>query len=57
MWLSILLHLCAAIAMSVACAVAFRALTLSPRAGVLAGLCLYAAAFALTFVGEGSEDG
>ncbi len=56
MWLFILLHLCAATALSAASAMTFRALTLSPRAGALAGLCLYAAAFALTFVGEGSEE-
>lgn len=55
MWLSILLHLCAATAIAVASAVTFRALTLSPWVGALAGLCVYAAAFALTFVGESSE--
>lgn len=56
MRLSVLLHLCAATALSVASAVTFRAMTLPPWAGALAGLCLYAAAFALTFVGEGPED-
>lgn len=55
MWLSILLHLCAAAALSAASAAVFRVLTLSPPAGALAGLCLYAAAFALTFAGERSE--
>jgi len=55
-WLSVLLHVCAAAALSAASSVAFRFLTLSPWAGALAGLCLYAAAFALTLVGELSED-
>jgi hypothetical protein len=55
-WLSILLHLCAAAATTVACAVAFRILTFPPWAGALCGLCLYAAALAVTFVGEGAED-
>lgn len=51
MWLSILLHLCAAAAMTGACALAFLALTFSPWAGVLFGLCLYAVPLALTFGG------
>jgi hypothetical protein len=55
-WLSVLLHACAAAALSAASAVAFRFLTLSPWAGALAGLCLYAAAYALTLVGERPED-
>lgn len=56
MWLSILLHLCAAAAIAVASAVTFRAMTLTPWVGALAGICVYTAAFALTFVGESSED-
>ena len=54
--MSVLLHVCAAAALAGASAAAFRFLTLSPRVGALVGLCLYAAAFALTFAGEGSED-
>lgn len=56
MWLSVLLHLCAAAALTGSSAVAFRVLTLSPWAGALFGLCLYAATLALTFVGEWSDE-
>ena len=55
-WLPILLHLCAAAALTGTCAVAFRALTFSSWAGALFGLCLYAGSLALTFVGERSDD-
>ncbi len=55
-WLSILLHLFAAMSLSVASALTCRALLILPSwAGVLVGLCLYAAAFAGTFMEERSE--
>ena len=56
MWLSILLHLFAALSLSVASALACRALLILPSwAGGLMGLCLYAAAFAVTIMEERSE--
>ena len=57
MWPSVPLHLSAAAALAAACAVTFRAATLSPWAGALLGLCLYAGAFALTFIADRPEDG
>jgi hypothetical protein len=55
-WLSVFLNVCAVAALSAASAATFRFLTLSAWAGALAGLCLYAAAVALTFVGERTGD-
>ena len=56
MWLSVLLHFCAAAALATASAVTFRAATLPAWAGALLGLCLYAGALALTFVAGRSEE-